>query len=69
MRLRFLSVVMTLLAGCVPWQPLGTSYQPQSGRNYDKDLYECEREATLAGTHDKQRIFDACMKARGYKER
>jgi hypothetical protein len=34
--------------------------------NYNRDLYECEREATLAGGHDnKQQLFHNCMKARG----
>ena len=44
------------------------SYEPQSQRNYNRDLYECEWEATFAGD-DKQKVFDNCMKARGYKEK
>jgi hypothetical protein len=50
------------------WQPLG-SYEPQSQRNYDRDLYECEREAIFAGGDNKQQVFDNCMKAKGYKEK
>jgi hypothetical protein len=54
------------LGSCTVWQPLG-SYQPQSQRDYDRDLYECEREAAFAGAGDKRRVFDNCMKDRGYK--
>jgi hypothetical protein len=54
---------------CSAWHPLG-SYEPQSQRNYNRDLYECERDATLAGgDHNKQQLFDNCMKARGYKKK
>jgi hypothetical protein len=61
-----LLVVATMfLASCATWQPLG-SYEPQSQRDYDRDLYECEREATFAGRDTKQQVFDNCMKARGY---
>jgi len=38
----------------------------KSQRNYNRDLYECEREATFAGRDNKQQVFDNCMKARGY---
>ena len=34
-----------------------------------RDLYGFEREATFAGAGNKQRVFDNCMKARGYKEK
>jgi hypothetical protein len=37
---------LMFLANCATWQPLN-SYEPQSQRNYNPDLYECEREATL----------------------
>ncbi len=57
------------LASCAPWQPLGSSYEPKTGSAYNRDLYECEREATLAAAGDKQRVFDDCMKARGYKQK
>jgi hypothetical protein len=67
MKLRLVVAVM-LLGGCVGWQPLG-SYEPQSQRNYNRDLYECEREATLAGGDSKRQVFDDCMKARGYKKK
>jgi hypothetical protein len=67
MKCRLLATVM-FLTGCVSWQPLG-SYEPQSQRNYNRDLYECEREATFAGDDNKQQVFDNCMKARGYKKK
>jgi hypothetical protein len=67
MKLRLLLVAAVFLASC--WQPLRSSYEPQSGRNHNRDLYECEREATRAGVANKQRVFDDCMKARGYKQK
>jgi hypothetical protein len=60
-----LVVVVIFLSGCATWHPLG-SYEPQSQRDYNRDLYECEREATFAGGDNKQQVFDSCMKARGY---
>jgi hypothetical protein len=60
-----LVVAAMFLASCAPWQPLG-SYEPKSKGNYDRDLYECAREATLARGDNKQQVFDSCMKARGY---
>ena len=35
-------------------------------RNYNRDMYECEREAIFAGRDNKQQVFDSCMKTRGY---
>jgi hypothetical protein len=47
-------------------QPPGSN-EPKSQSNIrDRDLYECEREATFAGAGNKQQVFDNCMKARGY---
>jgi len=54
------------LASCVGWQP-PVSYELQSQRNFDRDLYECGCEATVAGGENKQQVFDDCMKARGYQ--
>lgn len=68
MKLQLLIASVLLLASCAPWRPLG-SYEPQKERNYDRDLYECERDATLAGPSDKQHVFDECMQARGYKQK
>jgi hypothetical protein len=68
MKLRLLVVTTMFLASCASWQPTG-SYKPQSQRNYNRDLYECEREATFAGGDNKQQVFDKCMKARGYNQR
>ena len=64
MEFRLLYAAM-FLASCVSWQPLG-SYELQSQRNYNRDLYECEREATFASGDNKQHVFDSCMKYRGY---
>ena len=69
MKFRVLIVAALCLASCTPWQPLGSSYEPKSGSDYNRDLYECEREATLAGADNRQRVFDDCMKARGYKQK
>jgi hypothetical protein len=62
---RSLIVATMFLASCATRQPLG-SYEPQSQRDYNRDLYECEREATFARGDNKQQVFDNCMKARGY---
>jgi PBP1b-binding outer membrane lipoprotein LpoB len=56
-----LVVAAMFLTGCASQQPPGSSQ-----RNYNRDLYECEREATFAGRDNKQQVFDSCMKARGY---
>jgi len=47
-------------------QPSGLSDTPEITKDRDRDLYECEREAAFAGAGDKRRVFDNCMKARGY---
>ena len=58
-RRRRLAIVATVfLVSCASCQPLGP---------YDRDLYQCQREATFAGSGNKQQVFDDCMKARGYK--
>jgi hypothetical protein len=62
-----LVVAAMLLVGCAS-QQTPKSIDTTSPRNYNRDLYECEREATFAGVGTKQRVFDNCMKARGYKE-
>ncbi len=69
MNFRLLIGAVVFLASCAPWQPLGSSYDLKSEGDYDRDLYECEREATLAGAGDKQRVFDDCMNAKGYKRK
>jgi hypothetical protein len=60
-----LVVSAIFLASCASQQPPGLS-DTKSQRNYNRDLYECEREATFAGRDNKQQVFDNCMKARGY---
>jgi hypothetical protein len=60
-----LVVAVIFLSSCATRHPLGW-YEPQSQRDYNRDLYECEREATFAGGDNKQQVFDSCMKARGY---
>ena len=59
MKLRLLIVTVMFLASCAPWQPLGSSYEPKSGSDYNRDLYECQREATLAGAGNKK-SFHIC---------
>ena len=66
MKFQLLFVGAVFLAGCASQQPQGSN-EPKSQRNYDRDLYECEREAAFAGAGNKQQVFDNCMKARGYK--
>ena len=66
MKFQSLFVGAVFLAGCASQQPPGSN-EPKSQRNYDRDSYECEREATFAGAGNKQQFFDNCMKARGYK--
>lgn len=56
-----LVVAAMFVMGCASQQPQGSSQ-----RNYNRDLYECEREATFAGRDNKQQVFDSCMKTRGY---
>ena len=67
MKFRLLVAAM-FLESCASWQPLG-SYEPQSQRDYNRDLYECGREATFADASTKQQVFDNCMRARGYKKK
>jgi hypothetical protein len=66
MKFRLLVIEAMFLASCTSQQPPGLS-DTKSQRNYNRDLYECEREATFSGRRDdKQQVFDSCMKARGY---
>ncbi len=65
MKFQSLFVGAVFLAGCASQQPSGSN-ESKSQRNYNRDLYECEREATFAGAGNKQQVFDNCMKARGY---
>jgi NADH:ubiquinone oxidoreductase subunit 3 (subunit A) len=57
-----------LLVGCAT-QQTPKAIDAASPRDYNRDLYECERQATFAGVGTKQQVFDNCMKARGYKEK
>ena len=66
MKLRSLIVAVMLLAGCATQQP-PRSNEPKSPSDYNRDLDECEREATFAGAGSEQEVFDNCMEARGYK--
>ena len=73
MKFRSLVLAAMLLAGCASQQPqsgapvLSDTPTPKSQtKNRDRDLYECEREAAFAGPGDKRRVFDNCMKVRGY---
>jgi uncharacterized lipoprotein YajG len=66
MKFRLLMVAAAFLAGCASQQPTGSN-EPKSQSNVqDRDLYECQREATFADIGNKQQVFDNCMKARGY---
>jgi hypothetical protein len=64
MKFRSIIVAVMFLAGCASQQPPGSN-EPKSPSNYNRDLYECEREAAFAGAGNKQQVFDNCMKARG----
>jgi hypothetical protein len=68
MRFRSLIVAATFLAGCAS-QQLTASGGTKSQGNYDRDLYECTRQATFADVGIQQQVFDNCMRARGYKEK
>ena len=65
MKFRLLVIEAMFLASCASQQPPGLS-DTKSQRNYNRDMYECEREAIFAGRDNKQQVFDSCMKARGY---
>jgi hypothetical protein len=64
MKFRLLIVAAVFLASCT-----SQARETKSESKYDRDLYECTREATFAGAGNKQRVFDNCMKSRGYKEK
>jgi hypothetical protein len=68
MKFRLLRVVAAIfLASCASQHPSGLSdTKPQASKDRDRDLYECEREATFARGDNKQQVFDSCMKTRGY---
>jgi hypothetical protein len=68
MRVRSLILATVFLASWATWQPLG-SYELQIQRNYNRDLYECERKAAFADAGTKSQVFDNCMKARGYRQK
>jgi len=68
MNFQLLIAMGMFLASCAGGQLLGHS-EPKSDSSYNRDLYECEREATFAGAGNKQQAFDNCMKARGYKQK
>ena len=57
----------TVIPPPVSQQPSGLSDTPKSQvKDRDRDLSECERESAFAGPGEKRRVFDKCMKARGY---
>jgi hypothetical protein len=60
MKLRSLVVAAMFLAGCASQQSLGSS------DTYNRDSYECTREAIFADFSTQRQVFDNCMKARGY---
>jgi len=66
MKLRSLIVVGVFLGGCATQQPSGPN-EPKIQPDYNRDLYECTREAAFADIGTKQQVFDNCMKAKGYK--
>ena len=68
MKSRSLIVAAMFLASFASQQPPGSS-DTKNPSNYNRDLYECQREATFAGRDNKQQVFDNCMKARGYREK
>jgi hypothetical protein len=57
----------TVIQPPVSQQPSGLSDTPKSQvKDRDRDLVECERESAFAGVGERRRVFDKCMKARGY---
>ncbi|HXV80330.1 MAG TPA: hypothetical protein VEG60_10665 [Candidatus Binatia bacterium] len=62
MTLRLLLVVTMFLAGCASQQPL------RSSDTYRRDSYECTRKAIFADIGTQGRVFNNCMKARGYEK-
>jgi hypothetical protein len=72
MKFRLPAVSALILAGCAIQQApagLSVSRDQSTTKNRDRDLYECEREATFADGGTKSQVFDNCMKARGYKQK
>jgi hypothetical protein len=63
-----LVVAVMFLASCASQQPPPglSDTKSQTIKDRDRDLYECERESAFAGVGEKRRVFDKCMKARGY---
>ena len=62
MKFRSIIVAAMFLAGCASQQPLGSS------DTYNRDSYECTREAIFADVGTQRQVFDNCMKARGYEK-
>jgi hypothetical protein len=56
MKSRLIVAALVLLAGCA-----GASGQ---GGDFNRHVYDCEREAALAGAGAKAKVFDNCMKSR-----
>ncbi|HEU4343483.1 MAG TPA: hypothetical protein VFU31_18190 [Candidatus Binatia bacterium] len=59
LKLRLVLAALVFLVGCA-----GAS--GQSG-NFNRNVYECEREAALAGAGAKAKVFDNCMKSKQRK--
>jgi hypothetical protein len=59
MKSRLVLAALIFLAGC--------ARVPDPGGNFNRNVYECEREAALAGAGAKAKVFDNCMKSKQRK--
>lgn len=55
MKFRSLIVAAMFVPSCASQQPPGLS-GTKNPSNYNRDLYECQREATFAGRDNKQQV-------------
>jgi hypothetical protein len=73
MKLALIAAII-LLAGCAaappyrsaPYDSGTTNSETKSANTFNRDAYDCEREAALSGAGSKAEAFNSCMRSRGH---